>query len=210
MTGKTHLLGGLLFTTGASLVMVAITKGSINSYLAMIPLVAGGELGAYLPDIDHPSSHISRRLPFIASLFRDDRRKKWKAAHDDNLTEEEKAAAELAYEEASHRGRTHYLLPWAVVLAIGLVAFLVGKLINNVAVLGVAIFLLGVFAGALSHLLLDMISGQVPILAPFIRTEVGVRIFKTGGNLERILFRLILLALNLVIWYELLMMFIHR
>ncbi len=210
MTGKTHLLGGLLFTTGASLVMVVITKGSINSYLAMIPLVAGGELGAYLPDIDHPNSHISRILPFTASLFRNDRRKKWKAAHDDNLTGEEKAAAELAYEEASHRGRTHYLLPWAVVLAIGLVALLVGKLINNIVVLGVAIFLLGVFAGALSHLLLDMISGQVPILAPFIRTEVGVRIFKTGGNLERILFRLILLALNLVIWYELLMMFIHR
>ncbi len=127
------------------------------------------------------------------------------------MTEEKRIAAEIAYEDASHRGRTHYLFPWAIVLAIGLIALLVGKLINNTIVIGVAIFLIGVFIGALSHLLLDMISGQVPILGPFIRTGVGVRIFKTGGNLERILFRLVLLALNFVVWYALFMkLFIRR
>ncbi len=210
MTGKTHLLGGLLITTGASLVMVSLNPGNISYYFAMIPLVVGGELGAYLPDIDHPSSHISRKLPFISSLFRKDRRKKWEVAHDESLTDEEREVAELAYQDASHRGRTHYLLPWAIVLVIGLICFIVGKIINNIVLLAIGIFLLGVFAGALSHLLLDMISGQVPILAPFVRTEVGVRIFKTGGNLERILFRLVLLGLNFVIWYFLIMSFIRN
>ncbi|WP_337413053.1 hypothetical protein [Waltera sp.] len=46
-------------------------------------------------------------------------------------------------------------------------------------------FLIGMIAGDLSHLSLDMLSGGVPLLMPFSVARIRVCSFRTGGMVDR-------------------------
>lgn len=64
MRGDTHLIIG--FTVGAA--MVTHLQLPVDGSLALA--LGASMLGALLPDIDHPESKISRRIPLVAWLFR--------------------------------------------------------------------------------------------------------------------------------------------
>ena len=52
-------------------------------------------------------------------------------------------------------------------------------------------FLIGMIAGNLSHLILDMLSGGVPLLIPFSVARIRVCNFRTGGIMDK-LWRLVM------------------
>ncbi len=95
----------------------------------MLQFAVFGAVGGLIPDIDHPQSIITSFVPFsgLMRLF-----------------------------VGGHRGITHTLLFWAVILAAVFVAFPSGRL-----VLG------AVGVGVVSHLIADMLTPRgVPLLAP--------------------------------------------
>lgn len=108
--------------------------------------VCGG-IGGLLPDIDTPTSKISQLLPpvsFLIRLFCD------------------------------HRGPTHTLLFWSLLLGIPGVLFPT-----------YAPYLLSTYIGALSHLLLDACTPKgAPMLAPFYKKKLRLLRIQTGGMLE--------------------------
>ena len=82
-----------------------------------------------------------------------------------------------------HRGLLHSLLvPAAMLLAL--------PVIGNTNGIEKA-FLIGMIAGNLSHLILDMLSGGVPLLIPFSVARIRVCNFRTGGIMDK-LWRLVM------------------
>lgn len=82
-----------------------------------------------------------------------------------------------------HRGLLHSLLvPAAMLLALPVIGNTNG--IEKT-------FLIGMIAGNLSHLILDMLSGGVPLLIPFSVARIRVCNFRTGGIMDK-LWRLVM------------------
>ncbi|RQW22884.1 metal-dependent hydrolase [Bacillus sp. C1-1] len=60
MTGKTHLIGGIIACQAADIFLFQ-NEGQIGYY-------AAGLIGALIPDICHTHSKIGRRLPFLSKI----------------------------------------------------------------------------------------------------------------------------------------------
>ncbi len=204
MTGKTHLMGGVLLNSALLYAASAINDSSI-SIVSSLPFLLCGAVGALFPDIDEPNSTISHKLPLLSGAFSLNRNIKRRKAAALFQGKEERKRARQELRDASHRGITHYLVTWLIpglvvlllmFFASSLQLFKVGTNIN------ILYCLLGFISGGISHIFLDMISGKIPCFAPFTRRSFGVCIFKTGGILEKYIFRVILLGTILFIWKE--------
>ncbi len=90
MMGYTHIPGGAL----AGLLLANVMKDV--SLIDVGICVAGGTLGGLLPDIDHPNSKISKKIPVIS----------W-----------------IVTKFCPHRGPTHTLVLWLFVLGIPMYYF---------------------------------------------------------------------------------------
>ncbi len=158
MTAVTHRLGGI--TIG-----VLLAQKYPGTYTEQGMLIVSAVLGSLLPDIDHHNSYISNKaiglragVGFIQGLMR------FIAVF--LPSKHEKRIKSMA----AHRGLAHSLL--VVVVA----AFLAG-LVSKWCAIGIA-------AGIISHLILDMFSGGVPLFMPFTTRRVCIARIKTGGVIE--------------------------
>lgn len=146
--------------------------GSSSPTLAVGAVIAGSLLGSLLPDIDHRGSYIGRRLPILSFL----------------------ASA------VGHRGPTH--APFIV----SLLSLLFGWLLLKFAPVAIAgwllLFLIGSYAGTLSHILLDALTPRgVPAMYPFSKKHVRLASFKTGGWFEHI-FSIFLVISSVIYFYR--------
>lgn len=110
-------------------------------------VVASGGFGGLLPDIDSPKSKISQMFPpvgFVMSRI------------------------------FKHRGLTHTLLFWAVLL--GICGFCFSEL---------SLLFTAMYAGVISHLVLDACTTQgCKMLVPFYKKRIRFGKIRTGGGME--------------------------
>ena len=160
MTGKTHSATGFF----AGLVISHYTGCPGAMTLAM---ATGSVLGGLLPDIDNVHSQIGSRLPVVELIVHGCQRgiRLLSGILPRKLRENVRSMT-------GHRGLLHSLLvPAAMLLAL--------PVIGNTNGIEKA-FLIGMIAGNLSHLILDMLSGGVPLLIPFSVARIRVCNFQIG------------------------------
>lgn len=142
---------------GGVLSAVVVTKFAMNPDLELLPFFIGGTLfGSLFPDIDHTSSYIGRRL---------------------------KPASLIVNTLVGHRGATHSLLiniPFIAALSVLSIRF------QHIVALDISkMFILGLFIGILSHLLLDSFTKSgVPLFYPFLDKKISILPIRTGGFFE--------------------------
>lgn len=154
MNKPTHVVGGI--TAGIAvnkfIVPTIADVSSVEGVVGLGAVMAGAFLGSILPDIDHKGSFIGRRL---------------------------KVTSFIVNHTVGHRGLTH-----ALIFTIGLTTlllFLVMQL-SGFPQMIMLLFVLGLFGGMISHLLLDMMTKQgIPLLYPFTKKNYSIARFKTGG-----------------------------
>lgn len=158
MKAVTHRLGGIS-------VGIILAQSMPGTYTEQGLLIGAAVLGSLLPDIDHHNSYISHKakglrvgVGLVQGLAR--------LVAGFLPSKQEKRIKSMA----AHRGLAHSLLFAAVV------AFL-GGLINKGCAIGLA-------AGIISHLVLDMFSGGVPLFMPVITNRICIARIKTGGVIE--------------------------
>lgn len=164
MNGHTHQVGAIL--SASILLPTVIQNESLASSLKGAIFLGGALIGGLLPDADMQNSTMGKRIYPVAwpmYLLRSVLRlvavfiPKFKAFT----------------KTLGHRGISHSPFLWIVVL-------LPACILSNGSL---RVFFLGMALGVLSHLLLDIISGGIPLLLPFSSKRVhipGVRI-KTGS-----------------------------
>lgn len=168
MMASTHRLGGIAVgTTAAALLQTSIT--------GTVVILIGSLIGSIFPDIDNRNSRISRKMP-ITALVVSVGQYLIRIVTSFLPKEQRRYIRSLS----GHRGITHSIIGSMILPTI---IFLIGILFKQkVGTLFLAGF--GVFIGCLSHLILDMLSGGVPLLMPFLNKRVVLANIKTGGRME--------------------------
>lgn len=169
MTGATHRLGGI--AAGMIGAQVMFPQGAKTEII--IATITGAVLGSLIPDIDNSRSSISRKVPVISiviSLFQSLIR----GASAMMPSKERKTVRGMV----AHRGITHSLL---MVVLTTIFLMTIGRLglANQISVY--PYFSLGIILGVLSHLILDMLAGGVPLFCPITNTRIAIARIKTGG-----------------------------
>ncbi len=202
MMAKTHFLGGVILTSS---IVLALTQIGVSDVVAAISFVAGGALGSVCPDIDEPNSYISRKHPVISGLFSLKRGVERTKVNNIFNSKDERGLARQRLRDMSHRGITHYMITWLIPLLFTTLICAIAFRHTPTFWEKIALVVLeGVFLGGVSHILLDLISGRIPCLAPFSRRSYGVCLIKTDGLLERFIVRPAFMILVLFIWYKIL------
>lgn len=192
MKGKTHFAAGL-FTGSAALVLSQNVVPELSTL--SIGLVTGvtttlfTAASARLPDIDEKNSTIGRRLWFISWPIYI---LKWIV----NIiclipTLFGIRAFRNISQAVDHRGFTHYPATWLVITFFSsLYGFYVyGLRLSACYRLLLLAPAIGLVLGILSHILLDLISGKIALLAPFSFKRYGIVLIAYNSILEHI-FRL--------------------
>lgn len=173
MTGASHRLGGAV--TG---LLAAEVLTQSDDIAGKAVLLSAAVIGSLVPDIDNPRSSVSCKFPLIrvfvgifqllirgiASLFPSKQEQYIKGT-------------------VAHRGISHTLV--MVLLGYGLVYS--GVLLLPAWQEKWRLAALGMAAGILSHLILDMFAGGVPIFFPFTLKRLTLAHIKTGGVAEWLL-----------------------
>ena len=163
MTGAAHRLGGVL--TGV------ILAGHIGTdIMDSSILLAGAVFGSLLPDIDNMHSSISSRLPVVSALVSISQKiiRLLSCLFPGKLGKNIRSMA-------GHRGIIHSLL---IPLLLTLPLIMCGSGTG-------CLLILGSMTGILSHLLLDMFSGGVPLFMPFSMKRIKIAGIRTGGLGEK-------------------------
>jgi len=196
MTGKTHMLGGLLagatIITATELIVPDTALSIAESGLFMV----SSTITALLPDVDEKNSKAGRSLIiiplalgiirvvlFIMEMFMFGWLKK---------------KIRSIRKSLSHRGLFHWLFTWGVLsLVFFVLGFLSYKALLTSAYTSAALLplclLAGFTPGYISHLLLDLISGRIQIMAPFNKKWYGKPLIKVGSLAEILLVRPVLI-----------------
>jgi len=180
MNGHTHETGAVLL---ASVMMPALSLSIKETPLTTAVFIGSALIGGLLPDADQEKSTIGRRIFPIAwpvYLLRAVLRGIAKI-----IPSFRKLTRTLG-----HRGISHAPALWLLILLPGLF-FTTG--IGKTAVIGLAI-------GVISHLILDSISGGIPLMLPVSTKRVSVPFIriKTGSPAEN----MILAVMSLLLCYE--------
>lgn len=172
MTSKTHIASGIL-----TILVFSYLKDEPNFVL----LLSGGILGSIIPDIDSPSSALSKQLPFIS--------KPWSFIRKKSKKHKFKTAGNIL----EHRGITHTFLFITLLWCF----FSIFELLSNP-------FITGLLLGILSHILTDMLNDKgVPLLVPIYSKRIRIAKITTGKGIEKIFFILVWVT-NILIIYVLL------
>lgn len=175
MMGKTHKLGGIIAG-------ITFTKIFHTDMTGSLVIIAGALIGSTFPDIDNPNSRIRHRMPITSLLVSFGQNIIRKAAS--TLPQKQK---QYVTSMIGHRGITHSFIGCTF---LPVIAILIGLLLRF-GILNALLAGLGIFIGCLSHLLLDMLSGGVPLFMPFSADKIYISEIQTGGRKEK-MFRLCL------------------
>lgn len=116
-------------------------------------LVGGAIIGSLMPDIDHKNSTIGHKFKLLSSVI-------------SNLF--------------GHRGMTHAPL---IHILITILLFFIGGTLTDFPRLCFISFVIGLFVGGLSHLILDaMTVAGIPALYPFSKKKYRIAKFTTGKH----------------------------
>lgn len=204
MTWKTHMLGGLL--AGAAIVYIFdpvldIQQDCVNVICTSL-FTASSTITALLTDLDEKNSKAGQILSvipailtlmkfvlFLIGLFTFGKtRKKLKQIR----------------KSLNHRGLLHWLITWAVLSLIVLVTdvLIFSNMSSHQSMpMFTVSFISGFIPGYLSHILLDLISGHIQLLAPFSRKWYGIKIVKEDSALEPYLVRPVLAAASIYVLF---------
>ena len=153
MNYQAHRIGGVCTATIVSTLSYQSAAGEVVTYIAVGLAVVGGAIGGLLPDIDHPTSKIGKRLPPISKLV-------------NSLF--------------GHRGFTHSLL---ANLLFAYFLFLLTNLIPDMLIGFYLPFALGLIIGYASHLLLDVLTvSGIPLLYPFSKQNIRIAKLRSGKD----------------------------
>lgn len=170
MMGATHRLGGAALGMLAAEVLTCPDDPAGKAVV-----ISAAVLGSLIPDIDHPGSTISRRhrgIGRIAGVLQEVLR-----GIGTMLPQKQGKYLRTA---AGHRGITHTLLMAILcTLAVHMSIFIIP---GWKGMLFLAAW--GIGAGMLSHLVLDMFAGGVPLFFPFIPGRITLAHIRTGGPAE--------------------------
>lgn len=199
MMGKTHMLGGLAAGAGLTLAVNLIFPENGIELASAGAFMTSATISALLPDVDEKNSTAGRKLIaipialFILKVFLFIIEMISIGSFRKKIKEIRKAL--------NHRGLFHWLITWFVfsliMIILGVIAYFIlhENEAGKISLFVILPTLAGFLPGYLSHLLLDMISGRVQLLAPFSKKWYGAPIFKTGGILEVFIFRPLLIGL---------------
>lgn len=153
MNHKAHKVAGVCAGAITATLLYHNDIQSGNGLIAIAPIIAGGYIGGLLPDIDHPGSKVGRALYPIA----------W-----------------VVNKLFGHRGATHSLLA----LFLTSVLFILPSLmLSGFVGFLYTQFAIGIAAGFLSHLILDMTTKSgIPILYPFVSRSFRIARLTTGKH----------------------------
>lgn len=116
-------------------------------------LFSGAIIGSLMPDIDHTGSTIGHKLKLASNII-------------SNLF--------------GHRGITHAPI---IHILITVMLLLLGGTLNDFPKLMYISFVIGLFIGGISHLILDsMTIAGIPLLYPFIKKKYRIAKFTTGKH----------------------------
>ena len=206
MTGKTHMLCGMAFAVGTSIITESLFPEQHDTVVSCF-FIASSTFSALLADVDEKNSIAGRNLTIIPlllyllkiSLF---------------LIEifcigEMRAKIKKTRKYLRHRGVFHWLITWGTVSIIITVTVIIIFLFikeddTRRLFIPLAAILLGFIPGYISHLLVDLISGKIQILAPFSEKRYGIALFKVGGFAEKYIFRPALIIGNIYMFSVLL------
>lgn len=170
MMAASHRLGG-----AAAGMLVCSMLTAPDDIAGKTVIVSAAVLGSLIPDIDNPHSSISRKYRGINAavsvfqmLFR---------GFAELLPKKQEKFMKGA---AGHRGASHslfMLIVCVVLVHMGGIFLPAWKDMITFAEWGIG-------AGVLSHLLLDMFAGGVPLLFPFTMRRITLAHIKTGGITE--------------------------
>lgn len=153
MNYQAHRIGGVCTATVVSTLAYQSTIGEVGTYVAIGLAMIGGSVGGLLPDIDHPTSRVGKRLSSISKII-------------NTLF--------------GHRGFTHSIL---AVLLFAYSLFILTSIIPEVLIGFYLPFALGLIVGYASHLLLDMMTvSGIPLLYPFSKQSFRIAKFRTGQD----------------------------
>lgn len=154
MNKPAHLSVGLTvgIATSKYIVPTIPLTGTINEIFIVGAVICGALFGSLLPDIDHPKSYIGRRLRITSFIVS---------------------------KTFGHRGIVH--TPVVVFAFTTFLYFLTMQLNGMMQDISLSL-IVGLGAGMLSHLLLDMMNKRgIPLLYPFTSKTFHIAKFKTGG-----------------------------
>lgn len=158
MNYQAHRIGGVCAGTITATFAYQETFGNLSSWdvdsIATLSIVLVGSIfGSLLPDIDHPTSKMGRRVPIVSrtvnTIF-------------------------------GHRGFTHSLLAF---LLLGYGLFLLSGFIPASVSGYYLPLAFGVIVGYGSHLLLDMLTvSGIPLFYPFVMTPIKLANLRSGKD----------------------------
>lgn len=204
MMGKTHMLGGLAAGVGSVLATKYLFPDTRMEPVLESSFILCSTVSARLPDVDEKNSTVGRKLIaipitlFILKVFLfliemvsiGSFRKKVKTTR----------------KALNHRGIFHWLITWGILSILaavaGLILYLCFRSTEYQAIIPLLLSVLtGFIIGYLSHIMLDLISGRIQLLAPFNKKYYGIRLIKSGSIVETILIRPALAAITGLLLY---------
>lgn len=153
MNYQAHRIAGICTATVVSTLIYQESIGETGTYIAIGLAIVGGSMGGLLPDIDHPTSKIGKRIPPISKLI--------------NVL-------------FGHRGFTHSIL---AIILFAYFLFFITSIIPDVLLGFYIPFALGLIVGYASHLVLDMttVSG-IPLLYPVVNKSYRIAKLRSGRD----------------------------
>jgi len=196
MTGKTHMLGGLLAGTAIVKVTESIMPAGSIAVVESGIFMLSSMVTALLPDVDEKNSKAGRKLFIIPvtlgiiktvllfmELFTFGYIKK-------KIREIRKAL--------NHRGIFHWLFTWGILslivclFGIRIYSLVDGSGYSNTLLL-LLVLVVGFIPGYFSHIMLDLISGKIQLLAPFNKRWYGITLVECESLIEKLLVRPVLI-----------------
>lgn len=168
MNGKVHATAGIIFGAASILLLkdmqniellniahegamnnILIENYSTGDIVECATIIASSWLGSLLPDIDHPTSTMSKKFSILSIPYR--------------ILQFIFGKIKYTKDFVGHRGITHSLL----FLIIPIVVMMIGQLNPWIET---ALF--GLTVGIFSHLFMDMLNPMgVPLLLPFVKKK---------------------------------------
>ena len=133
--------------------MILNTPYTIDKMILTTTMISGSILGSLMPDIDHKGSTIGSRVKLLSTFL-------------SNVF--------------GHRGMTHSPI---VHMLITILLLTIGTSLEGYTKLLYISFVLGLFIGGLSHLLLDSLTvSGIPLFYPFTKKKYRLAKLTTGKN----------------------------
>lgn len=188
MTGKTHMVGGLLLTE--TVLICSQPLGIETTPIIDICCVAGGLFGSILCDIDERHSFIGKILwPLsylffiIKILFR------FLSVFFPKKSRIHRNLKTISF-CAAHRGIMHWPLTTLLLLILNWGLVILTCLLLQINITPEPLFFTtGIFFGMASHLIYDFVSGYLALLAPFSMKKYGIVLVPSRGFLDVFIIR---------------------